>query len=88
VVLHNRGVELMKSSQYESAIVFLKEALRIQNNEVTRTQLADAYAVKAYGAANRGHFRAAKSDMEQGLRYDPGSKDLLQLRTALRRRGY
>ena len=88
VVLHNRGVELLKAKDHRGGVLFLKEALKVQNNPVTRQQLADAHCGEAYRYANSSQFRAARTEMQTGLGYDPQNKDLLTLQAALRRRGY
>ncbi|MFC1404498.1 MULTISPECIES: hypothetical protein [Streptacidiphilus] len=88
VVLHNRGVELLKAKNHQGGVAFLLAALQVQNNQVTRQQLADAYCGEAYRLANRSQFRSARNEMRTGLGYDPQNKDLLTLQAALRRRGY
>jgi tetratricopeptide (TPR) repeat protein len=84
VALHNRGVQLANEDRHDEAISYFKQALRIENEQVSRRQLAQALGMRAAERARSGNRWGAREDLEEAVRYDPANETLRRWLQAVR----
>jgi len=79
VMLHNRGIELANQDKYDQAINYLRQALQIESDPATKSNLSAIYKNRAVERINRGDRSGAISDLRDALNYNPSDYELKSL---------